>query len=472
LTEGQKWFNTDRMRVHIEKQDDRYYCGFRRQPKHTRAPEEQPANCEACWNGYMNVHSRSILDDSAKLRVLQSVPISQIKVSTRFRKDLGDIESFARNVKQVGLLQPPVLTPDLQLVAGQRRIEAYKKLGLKEIPVLIEKVSDPTLAQYYENSERKQFTFEEEMKIADALEPQFKKLAQDRQKAHGGTAPGKHSAQIAPSERVSEQLAKGFNEGSRTFEKKREIWRAIKSGHPKAAKLRTILEKRGVSSASAVLKIYERRQKLAEQINKDAKNREALPTTIRFGDYRKLIRELKPKSVDSVVTSPPFDAGIPFYGELLRELERVTIDYALIFWSSTELIQICQHFGNTMATRPLIWDKQIVQEPFRYEPIFIHKFGTERFNINSRINHDVLHHSPPQSLASEGRMHIFENPPRLYEELIELTSAQVILDPFLGSGTTYKVCKKLGKTCIGFEQDASHRDTIMMPLIIKERQGS
>jgi len=37
--------------------------------------------------------------------------ITDIKIGTRYRKDLGDIESLAKNIEEFGLLHPIVVTP-------------------------------------------------------------------------------------------------------------------------------------------------------------------------------------------------------------------------------------------------------------------------------------------------------------------------------------------------------------------------
>jgi len=63
--------------------------------------------------------------------------INSIKIGKRFRKDLGDIDALARSINEVGLLHPIVITPDGELLAGQRRLEACKKLGWEEVPVRI-----------------------------------------------------------------------------------------------------------------------------------------------------------------------------------------------------------------------------------------------------------------------------------------------------------------------------------------------
>jgi hypothetical protein len=55
--------------------------------------------------------------------------IDEITKGPRFRKELGDIASLAESIEEHGLLQPIVLTPDGTLIAGLRRIEAFRCLA-------------------------------------------------------------------------------------------------------------------------------------------------------------------------------------------------------------------------------------------------------------------------------------------------------------------------------------------------------
>ena len=57
-----------------------------------------------------------------------SLPIEEIKIGVRFRRDLGDLKSLAESIKAVGLLHPIVVTSDGLLIAGQRRLEASRLL--------------------------------------------------------------------------------------------------------------------------------------------------------------------------------------------------------------------------------------------------------------------------------------------------------------------------------------------------------
>ena len=66
---------------------------------------------------------------------------------------------------------------------------------------------------------------------------------------------------------------------------------------------------------------------------------------------------------------------------------------------------------------------------------------------------DVKTFAIPQSNFTEGKLHQFQKPLKLWNELIEFGSneSNLILDPFLGSGTTCFCAKKLSRYSIGIE---------------------
>ena len=79
----------------------------------------------------------------------------------RSRRDLGDLASLAESIKQIGLLNPPVVRPAPEgyaLVAGHRRIEALRLLGWTDIPVSVALDADDQLTalrmERDENTER------------------------------------------------------------------------------------------------------------------------------------------------------------------------------------------------------------------------------------------------------------------------------------------------------------------------------
>lgn len=54
-------------------------------------------------------------------------------------RDLDDheLEEFAENIKWVGIIHPPVVTPDLKILAGRQRTKAAIKAGFDEMPVIV-----------------------------------------------------------------------------------------------------------------------------------------------------------------------------------------------------------------------------------------------------------------------------------------------------------------------------------------------
>jgi ParB family chromosome partitioning protein len=118
------------------------------------------------------------------------LPLDEIRVNGRHRKDLGDIAELARSISDVGLLHPVVITPENELIAGQRRLEAVRILGWDDVPVTV--VSDFTeaaqalRAERDENTCRKDFTPSEAIALGKALEPMFREEAKGRQKQSPG----------------------------------------------------------------------------------------------------------------------------------------------------------------------------------------------------------------------------------------------------------------------------------------------
>lgn len=127
------------------------------------------------------------------------VKTESIKIQDRFRKDLGDIDGLATSIKEVGLINPITVLSDLTLVAGGRRLEAFKRLGEDEIPArIIESVLDVETAlklERDENIQRKDFTPSELFALMEVLLPKAEKAAAERKKAGRKAAPSGLSPQ-------------------------------------------------------------------------------------------------------------------------------------------------------------------------------------------------------------------------------------------------------------------------------------
>ena len=69
----------------------------------------------------------------------RNIPVDDIRCRQRVRKDMGNIDVLAESIATVGLLHPIVVNSDLQLIAGERRLKAFKKLRRDTIPARVVK---------------------------------------------------------------------------------------------------------------------------------------------------------------------------------------------------------------------------------------------------------------------------------------------------------------------------------------------
>jgi hypothetical protein len=123
-----------------------------------------------------------------------TVPIQDVIVGTRIRRDLGNIDELARTISEVGLLHPIPIRSDGTLIAGIRQLAACKTLGWERVPVHVVNLEHIVRGEFAENAYRKSFLPTEIYAIWRELEPAERAAAKERQKATrfgsgGGTFP-------------------------------------------------------------------------------------------------------------------------------------------------------------------------------------------------------------------------------------------------------------------------------------------
>lgn len=92
------------------------------------------------------------------------VPITEIKIRHRVRKDLGNLDDLKESLRTYGLLNPITLNRKYELIAGERRLQAAKQLGWTNIQAnIVDNVSEVEQLEMEieENNQRKEFTDEE-----------------------------------------------------------------------------------------------------------------------------------------------------------------------------------------------------------------------------------------------------------------------------------------------------------------------
>ena len=185
--------------------------------------------------------------------------------------------------------------------------------------------------------------------------------------------------------------------------------------------------------------------------------------TIYHGDCRDILPQL-PK-VDLVLTDPPYDIESPELKIIWQEVANGMRDKANLIWTfNTCRLQV---IGQTLIPdfseiRTAVWHKPFCPSPWRFgwswhwEPVIwwmkgIDRQGISRFKFpeSDVISVDVIRHTDIQERTN----HHDQKPLELWRKLISWFSSagDLILDPFMGSGTTLRAAKDLGRKAIGIE---------------------
>uniref|UniRef100_A0A6M3XWI4 Putative methyltransferase n=1 Tax=viral metagenome TaxID=1070528 RepID=A0A6M3XWI4_9ZZZZ len=182
--------------------------------------------------------------------------------------------------------------------------------------------------------------------------------------------------------------------------------------------------------------------------------------TIYHADCRDILPLLPDKSIDLVLTDPPYGLGnqewdkqMP-YGILTYCLEHY--DCPIVWFGSAPKLPADIRQFTVAPERVLVWCPRFTQShtmrnkiAYRWHPIYLW-----RLHNNHNIRWDIID-IPTESWLPATRnwwYHPASKPSELISLLATLATGNgVILDPFLGSGTTAYCAKKLNRKCIGIE---------------------
>lgn len=245
------------------------------------------------------------------------IDVEKIKVTNRIRKDFGNIQELADDIKANGLINPPVVTPEndgsFTLLTGERRLRAMRSLGYKQIEVRTwSSLSDEQKLniEISENEVRKDFSKAERIEYARRLERvESLKAAERKRTTQFGNDIDVSVSQIsdAPS-RSDDIVAEKVGIGSRdTYRKEKYIvdnqtqltpkdfadWDEGKLSTNKAyQKIKNQLEEKNNQIAGYELKL-KRVNELTAQISElqnELNNRPQIEVEVKPDDYDKLVR--------------------------------------------------------------------------------------------------------------------------------------------------------------------------------------
>lgn len=159
--------------------------------------------------------------------------------------------------------------------------------------------------------------------------------------------------------------------------------------------------------------------------------------------------------VDAVVTDPPY--GINIAANPVRQKHKkkdwdsaaIGVDHlgAIKAISSEQIIWGGNYFNLPPSRGFLVWDKK---QPENFSLAMCEQAWWSR-DTNAKVF--------SRSVLGYEKQHPTQKPVQLMEWCLTLTpSAETILDPFMGSGTTLVACAKLGRKGIGIELDPDYFD--------------
>lgn len=219
--------------------------------------------------------------------------------------------------------------------------------------------------------------------------------------------------------------------------------------------------------------------------------------TIHHGDCLDVLRTLEAGSVDAIVTDPPY--GMAYQSAWRTDTERfdtIANDEAPFVWWLADAFRVLKIGGCLLCF--CRWDSA---EAFRLA------IGWAGFDIGSQVIWDRVSHgmgdltgSPapmhdtiwfarkgayklpgkrPVSvvrslrLSGDALVHPNEKPVELMRQLVEsyTRTDDVVLDVFMGSGTTGVACMETGRNFIGIEIDAKYCDIARKRIKSAQDQG-
>lgn len=381
----------------------------------------------------------------------------EIRVGKRHRTDVGDVRTLARSIATLGLLHPIVVNSDKRLIAGARRLAAIKSLGWKDCPVrIIQNLSDAAdalRAERDENVERKPFLPSELVSIARQLEPLERAEAKKRQ----GTRTDKHPARLTGGPRGDsrDRLARVVGVSHLTLSKARAVVEAAERDPKRCRGLVAEMDRTGNVSAA-----FNALQRIQWQQKAEKTRIIAFPKAvdIRHCSMETLLSSLR--GVDCILTDPLYDRGsLPLYGELARLAQdslrpggtlavlcgqsylpevfalmtpHLTYRWTLAFMTPSKH---CRIHARKVYSR---WKPLLVFEKARTS------------EIRRGWIPDVL-----ESQDSGRQRHPFEQSEEGFRQLVEMLTVpgELVIDPFLGSGTTGVACVRSGRRFIGADID-------------------
>jgi modification methylase len=466
--------------------------------------------------------SRTELHPAEKHEV-HNISIASIKVGKRMRP-LGDIAALVESIKEVGLLNPILITQGRRLISGLHRLAAFKALGRTRIPCILLNVSqqEAQLREIDENLARNDLTLLERAEHLHRRKQLYEELHPERR--HGGNRGNQHTGGKSCQDTNLKfcQTAAVLTGKSATT-----VHRLVRIAKLLTPETKELLCGTGwANNQQALMKLCKMPPDMQERVARKAANGESTDIcdaldriyrenlkirprsrpikgdTVQCGDALECMRQLPGKSIKVVITSPPYNlrnstgggmhngsggkwshakllqgyengengdigddemdhkAYVSWQRDCLREMMRVLRDDGAIYYNHKWRVQngAWQDRADIVNGLPLpvrqiiIWKRKggINFNKSYYLPTYevIYFFAGKSFQLAPKANAlgDVW--EVPQE---RNNRHPAPFPVELAEMCIKSVGPGIVLDPFMGSGTTAIAAEMCNRRWIGIE---------------------
>jgi ParB/RepB/Spo0J family partition protein len=398
----------------------------------------------------------------------ESFPIDKIWVNreTRQRKELKGIPELALSIRQNGLIHPPVIKRDGELVVGERRWTAMKSLGWTHASVqFVDELSEIELhaIEYEENISRVDLPWQEQCLAVARYHELRKQQDPEWNASRTAEALGMSATEVSARRSVAKELdagnvrvaaapqystARGIVERDTARKKSSAVAKAVAVSVPETAE-------------APVRKV----PLLNEDFHEWAAAYTGQPFNFIHCDFPYGVGMDKSDQGGGAAHGTYADSP-DVYWHLLRSLDmamsNVVADSAhLMFWFSMDYYEETRKQLAAMGWRvnpfPLVWIKNdntgILPDAKRgprriYETAFFASRG-DRFIVNSVAN----------AFAAPGRekeIHMNEKPVVMLKHFLRMfvDEYSTVLDPTAGSANALKAATALGApTVLGLERD-------------------
>lgn len=231
------------------------------------------------------------------------------------------------------------------------------------------------------------------------------------------------------------------------------------------ARARAALAALGEEAPGTDLRRSEEKARLAALARR---RKEAVPAHIegpgwevRTGDFREVLVDLPDHSVDAIVCDPPYNVeGMPLYSNLSAFAARVLKPGRLCVAYCGKMA-LPEHFERLAEHLEYVWTGAIFlpgrHTVFRRKMIFgrwrpVAFFSAGPYEVRTTIVDAVLAEGRGEKQAGD---HPWQQAVGPFARLVEMATRQgeLVVDPFLGSGTTGLACLATGRRFLGADVD-------------------